>query len=311
MAASATFLSSFLSLSNRTPCFSLLNPRFSLSTSLHSSTPKPSPPSFSLSSKPKPNPLHATPSDDIDTTFFDTVNPEDDITFDPPEAPEGFVPPPSFDEGPPETEDEIAAAYEELYGPAYSGVSLLGNDVYAMDSKVKKYSGFGSKGKKEKVRDGFDERVVQVRRVTKVVKGGKQLHFRAVVVVGDKQGRVGVGVGKAKEVIAAVQKSATNARRNIITVPMTKYLTFPHRSEGDYGAAKVMLRPASPGTGVIAGGAVRIVLEMAGVENALGKQLGSNNAINNARATVVAVQKMRQFSEVAAERGIPMEELWK
>nr|GEV67141.1 30S ribosomal protein S5, chloroplastic [Tanacetum cinerariifolium] len=153
--------------------------------------------------------------------------------------------------------------------------------------------------------------VVQVRRVTKVVKGGKQLHFRAVVVVGDKKGNVGVGVGKAKEVVTAVQKSATNARRNIVTVPMTKYLTFPHRQDGDYGAAKVMLRPASPGTGVIAGGAVRIVLEMAGVENALGKQLGSNNALNNARATVVAVQQMRQFSEVARDRGIPMEELWK
>lgn len=83
------------------------------------------------------------------------------------------------------------------------------------------------------------------------------------------------------------------------------------RSEADYGAARVMLRPASPGTGVIAGGAVRIVLELAGVENALGKQLGSNNALNNARATVVAVQKMRQFSEVAEQRGIPMEELWK
>lgn len=182
--------------------------------------------------------------------------------------------------------------------------------MYVMDSKVKKSSAFG-KVKKEKVRDGFEERVVQVRRVTKVVKGGKQLHFRAIVVVGDKQGQVGVGVGKAKEVIGAVQKSAVNARRNIIAIPMTKYLTFPHRSEGDYGAAKVMLRPAAPGTGVIAGGAVRIVLEMAGVENALGKQLGSKNALNNARATVVAVQKMKQFREVAQERGIPMEELWK
>lgn len=86
---------------------------------------------------------------------------------------------------------------------------------------------------------------------------------------------------------------------------------YNNRADGDYGAAKVMLRPASPGTGVIAGGAVRIVLEMAGVENALGKQLGSNNALNNARATVVAVQQMRQFSEVARDRGIPMEELWK
>lgn len=247
---------------------------------------------------------------DVDTTYFDNVDPDEITTFDPPEKPEDFIPPPSFDEGPQESEDEIAAAYEELYGPAYSGVSVLGNDVYVMDSKVKKTSSFG-KVKKDKVRDGFEERVVQVRRVTKVVKGGKQLHFRAVVVVGDKKGQVGVGVGKAKEVVAAVQKSATNARRNIITVPMTKYLTFPHRSDGDYGAAKVMLRPASPGTGVIAGGAVRIVLEMAGVENALGKQLGSNNALNNARATVVAVQQMRQFSEVARDRGIPMEELWK
>ncbi|KAJ7968580.1 putative 30S ribosomal protein S5 [Quillaja saponaria] len=250
-------------------------------------------------------------SDDIDTTFFDNVNPEEEIPFEPPEVPEGFVPPPSFDDGPIETEDEIAAAYEELYGPGYSGVSVLGNDIYVMDSKVKKETGFGSKVKKEKVRDGFEERVIQVRRVTKVVKGGKQLHFRAIVVVGDKQGQVGVGVGKAKEVIGAVQKSAVNARRNIITVPMTKYLTFPHRADGDYGAAKVMLRPASPGTGVIAGGAVRIVLEMAGVENALGKQIGSKNALNNARATVVAVQKMRQFRDVARDRGIPMEELWK
>ncbi|XP_057417761.1 30S ribosomal protein S5, chloroplastic [Lotus japonicus] len=251
------------------------------------------------------------PTDDIDTTFFDTANPEEDLPFNPPEIPEGFVPPPSIDDGPIETEDEIAAAYEEIYGPAYSGVSVLGNDIHVMDSKAKKDTGFGSGVKKEKVRDGFEERVVQVRRITKVVKGGKQLKFRAVVVVGDKKGNVGVGVGKAKEVVAAVQKSAVNARRNIVSVPMTKYLTFPHRSDGDYGAAKVMLRPASPGTGVIAGGAVRIVLEMAGVENALGKQLGSNNALNNARATVVAVQKMRQFREVAEERGIPMEELWK
>ncbi|KAL5730426.1 ribosomal protein S5 [Ranunculus cassubicifolius] len=292
------------------------------SLSIHSSHPKffnKSTPnatfSFTLSFSSKPHnfpSIKANPQDS-ETTFYqyDDVNPDEEVIFDPPVPPEGYTPPPAFDEGPEETEDEIAAAYEELYGPAYSGVSVLGNDVYVMDAKVKKSYGFGSKTKKEKVRDGFDERVVQVRRVTKVVKGGKQLHFRAVVVVGDKNGQVGVGVGKAKEVVSAVQKSAVNARRNIITVPMTKYATFPHRADGDYGAAKVMLRPASPGTGVIAGGSVRIVLEMAGVENALGKQLGSNNALNNARATVVAVQKMRQFSEVARERGIPMEELWK
>ncbi|KAF8413856.1 hypothetical protein HHK36_001850 [Tetracentron sinense] len=113
-----------------------------------------------------------------------------------------------------------------------------------------------------------------MRRVTKVVKGGKQVHFRAIVVMGDKQGQVGVGVEKAEEVIVAVQKC-----------------------DGDYRAAKVMLRPASPGTGVIAGGTVRIALEMAGLENALGKQLGSHNAFNNASTTVVAVQK-KEFSDV-------------
>ncbi|KAE7995723.1 hypothetical protein FH972_000493 [Carpinus fangiana] len=168
---------------------------------------------------------------DIDTTFFENFDPneENDAVFNPPEPPEGFVAPPSFDDGPMETEEEIAAAYEELYGAAYSGESYLGNDIYVMDSKVRKTTGFGSKAKKEKVKDGLDERVVQVRRVTKVVKGGKQLHFRAIVVVGDKQGQVGVGVGKAKEVVTAVQKSAVNARRNIVSVPMTKYLTFPHR----------------------------------------------------------------------------------
>ncbi|KAL3624873.1 ribosomal protein S5 [Castilleja foliolosa] len=269
-------------------------------------------PPFPLLAKPqhKPSPPRANPADLV-TTFFESDEPEETNTFSPPEAPEGFIAPPSFDEGPFESEDDIARAFEEIYGPAYSGETFLGNNVNVMDSKVKKMTGFGSKTKKEKIRDGFDERVVQVRRVTKVVKGGKQMHFRAVVVVGDKQGNVGVGVGKAKEVVSAVQKSAINARRNIVAVPMTKYKTFPHRSEADYGAARVMLRPASPGTGVIAGGAVRIVLEMAGVENALGKQLGSNNALNNARATVVAVQKMRQFSEVAEERGIPMQELWK
>ncbi|KAJ0983017.1 hypothetical protein J5N97_011272 [Dioscorea zingiberensis] len=271
---------------------------------------------FSLFASSKPfsvsHPIRASNDKDIDTSFFDNLDPYADIPYDPPAPPEGYVPPPSFDELPPETEEQIAAAYEELYGPAYSGVSVLGNDIYVMDAKLKKSSGgFLGRRKKEKPNDGFEERVVQVRRVTKVVKGGKKLSFRAIVVVGDKKGLVGIGVGKAKEVVDAIAKSATNARRNIVAVPMTKYSTFPHRADGDYGAAKVMLRPASPGTGVIAGGAVRIVLEMAGVANALGKQIGSKNALNNARATVVAVQKMRQFRDVARERGIPMEELWK
>ncbi|KAM7255275.1 hypothetical protein ACFE04_020516 [Oxalis oulophora] len=301
--ASSTILSSFLSTLSLSPSSHLLTKHFK-PISLFSSS-KPLTPSLSpFTTKSNPN------SDNIDTSFFENLNPEEEFVFDPPSPPENYIQPPYFDEGPEESEDDIAAAYEELYGPAYSGITVLGNDVYCMDSKFKKGSAFGVK-KKEKVKDGFEERVVQVRRVTKVVKGGKQLHFRAIVVVGDKNGQVGVGVGKAKEVLAAVQKSAINARRNIVAVPMTKYKTFPHRSEANYGAAKVMLRPASPGTGVIAGGAVRIVLEMAGVENALGKQLRSKNALNNARATVSAVLQMRQFDEVARERGIPKEELWK
>ncbi|KAI3924708.1 hypothetical protein MKX01_034270 [Papaver californicum] len=313
MAASASPLSSFASLSISTSRKFL--PNYTSFSFSNIKTHKLITPISSLNSphsKPqKPKPIKATPSD-AETIFMENeISPDEDFTFEPPPRPEGYIEPPSFDDLPPESEDEVAAAYEELYGPAYSGMSVLGNDVYVMDSKMKKATGFGTKTKKEKIRDGFEERVVQVRRVTKVVKGGKQLHFRAVVVVGDKQGQVGVGVGKAKEVVSAVQKSAVNARRNIITVPLTKYSTFPHRADGDYGAAKVMLRPASPGTGVIAGGAVRIVLEMAGVENALGKQIRSKNALNNARATVVAVQKMRQFKEVALDRGIPMEELWK
>ncbi|RWV89993.1 hypothetical protein GW17_00047835 [Ensete ventricosum] len=155
---------------------------------------------------------------DIDTTFFDNVDPNDDIPFDPPAPPEGYVAPTSFDELPPESEGEVAAGYEEIYGPAYSGVSVLGNDIYVMDGKVKKASGLIGRKKRDRPNDGFEERVVQVRRVTKVVKGGKKLSFRAIVVVGDKKGQVGVGVGKAKEVVDAIAKSAINARRNIVSV---------------------------------------------------------------------------------------------
>lgn len=227
MAASATSLSTFSSLSIRSAqCLSHLH-QHPLQASLPSVvTQKP----LSLLTKPTRlcPPVKANDSD-IDITFFDNSDPEEIYTFDPPERPEGFVAPPSFDEGPLESEEEIAKAYEEIYGSAYSGESFLGNDVLAMDSKVKQSIGIGFSNKKEKIKDGFEERVVQVRRVTKVVKGGKQLHFRAVVVIGDKKGQVGVGVGKAKEVITAVQKSAVNARRNVVTIPMTKYLTFPHR----------------------------------------------------------------------------------
>ncbi|KAI8109771.1 hypothetical protein M9434_001050 [Picochlorum sp. BPE23] len=140
-----------------------------------------------------------------------------------------------------------------------------------------------------------------------VVKGGKQLRFRAVVVVGNENGTVGVGCASAKEVVMAVQKAAVDAKRNLVTVPLSKSYSFPHRFDGVFGAARVMLRPAAEGTGVIAGGAVRAVLELAGVKNGFGKQLGSDNALNNAKATVEGLKAMRTFKDVARERGLPLE----
>ncbi|KAL3150717.1 ribosomal protein S5 [Trebouxia sp. C0010 RCD-2024] len=167
----------------------------------------------------------------------------------------------------------------------------------------------GGEGRRDDASDGFQERVVQVRRVTKVVKGGKQLSFRAVVVVGDEQGQVGVGCASAKEVVQAVAKAVVGAKAELVRVPLTNASTFPHRIDGYFGAAKVMLRPASEGTGVIAGGAVRVVLELAGIKNGFGKQLGSSNPLNNARAALVGLSEMRTFKQVAEQRDMTIEEM--
>jgi ribosomal protein S5 len=121
--------------------------------------------------------------------------------------------------------------------------------------------------------------------------------------------QVGVGTASAKEVIEAVQKAVIDAKKNLVTVPLTRGYSFPHRTEGVFGAARVMLRPASEGTGVIAGGAVRVVLELAGVKNAFGKQLGSGNPLNNARATIVGLKSQRTPEDVAKERGLSVAEL--
>jgi small subunit ribosomal protein S5 len=162
---------------------------------------------------------------------------------------------------------------------------------------------------KEKESD-WQERVVQIRRVTKVVKGGKKLSFRAIVVIGNEKGQVGVGVGKASDVIGAVKKGVADCKKHLVEVPLTKANSIPHPATGAGGGAKVMIRPAAPGTGVIAGGAVRTVLELAGVRNILAKQLGSGNPLNNARAAVTALSTLRTFAEVAEERGVPIENLY-
>jgi len=154
----------------------------------------------------------------------------------------------------------------------------------------------------------WKEQVVQIRRVTKVVKGGKKLSFRAIVIVGNQKGQVGVGCAKASEVIIAIQKAVADGRKNLITVPIFK-TTIPHPITGRSGAGAVMLRPASQGTGIIAGGAVRSVLELAGIENILSKSLGSKSPLNAANATMEALKSLRPFNEVAKKRGLTMAEL--
>ncbi|MFI1239755.1 30S ribosomal protein S5 [Nocardia salmonicida] len=152
------------------------------------------------------------------------------------------------------------------------------------------------------------ERVVAINRVSKVVKGGRRFSFTALVIVGDGNGLVGVGYGKAKEVPAAIQKGVEEARKSFFRVPMIGS-TIVHPVQGEAAAGVVMLRPASPGTGVIAGGACRAVLECAGIHDILSKSLGSDNAINVVHATVAALKMLQRPEEVAARRGLPIEDV--
>ena len=148
------------------------------------------------------------------------------------------------------------------------------------------------------------ERLIKISRVSKVTKGGKKLSFRAIVVVGDENGKVGVGVAKADDVVNAFKKAKTNGRKNLIKFPITKSLSIPHNVMGTFGACKVIMRPSMEGSGVIAGGAIRIVLEVAGVKNIIAKQLGANNLLNNARAAISALENLTTKSQVAKKRNL-------
>ena len=154
----------------------------------------------------------------------------------------------------------------------------------------------------------FKEKVVQINRVAKVVKGGRRFSFGALVVVGDSNGRVGFGLGKAKEVPEAIRKAIEAAKKSLISVPLNEG-TIPYDVQGCYGAGHVVLRPAAPGTGVIAGGGVRAVVELAGIRNVLTKCVGSHNPHNMVKATIAALRELHTQEEIAARRGKTVEEL--
>ena len=181
-----------------------------------------------------------------------------------------------------------------------------GGDRGRRDDRGGDRGGRGGRDGGEK--SNYLERVVTINRVSKVVKGGRRFSFTALVIVGDGNGMVGVGYGKAKEVPAAIAKGVEDARKSFFRVPLIGG-TIVHPVQGEAAAGVVMLRPASPGTGVIAGGAVRAVLECAGVRDVLAKSLGSDNAINVVHATVTALKMLQRPEEVAARRGLPIEDV--
>src|SRR5256884_4398036 len=166
---------------------------------------------------------------------------------------------------------------------------------------MRNYSSYGD-------RSDVTERVVSLNRVAKVEKGGRRFSFSALIVVGDMNGRVGAGLGKAREVPEAIRKGVEIAKRSMISVPMVG-TTIPHELHYKWGAAKILLKPAAPGTGVISGGAMRAVIELSGIKDILTKSVGTNNPINTVRATISALQSLRTAPEIAELRGKELEEV--
>lgn len=155
----------------------------------------------------------------------------------------------------------------------------------------------------------FTEKLIKLNRVAKVVKGGRRFSFSALIVVGDKNGSVGYGYGKANDVAEAIRKAVDKAKRNVIKVPM-KNATIPHRIQGEFKSAKVLLKPAAPGTGIIAGGPVRAVMEVGGINDVLSKSLGSQNAINIVKAVFQGLDGLMDARKVARDRGKSVKDMW-
>ncbi len=162
----------------------------------------------------------------------------------------------------------------------------------------------------EKAIPEFEERVVSINRVSKTVKGGRRMQLTALVVVGDGKGRVGVGLGKSQEVPNAIKKGTEDAKKNLFTVPITDDKSIPHEIIGEFGAGRVLIKPAVPGTGVMAGGPVRAIMELAGVQNVITKSLGTSNAMNIVKAAAEGLKAMESPEQVAARRGVSVDEMF-
>lgn len=156
--------------------------------------------------------------------------------------------------------------------------------------------------------DGIKSRLISINRITKVVKGGRKMRFAALVAVGDGNGKVGIGTGKAAEVPEAIKKAEQAARRGMITVPMNE-ITIPHTANGKFGKSVILMKPAPEGTGIIAGGSVRAIVELAGVKNIISKSYGSRNPINSVRATIEGLKGLRSPEQIAALRGKTVDEI--